>query len=81
VALKARPNRPLSSGQKRRNRQLSSVRSRVEPIFRVVKCQFGYIKTRHWGIAKNAAQVFTRIGLTNLYLKRHVLMRHRGKLG
>jgi len=74
VALKARPQRQLSSGQKRRSRKLSSVRSRVEPIFRVVKCQFGYIKTRYRGIAKNAAQVFTLIGLANLYLKRQALM-------
>ncbi|WP_086135650.1 IS5 family transposase [Methylocaldum sp. SAD2] len=74
VALKARPKRTLTSGQKRRNRKLASVRSRVEHIFRVVKCQFGYIKTRYRGIAKNAAQVFTLIGLTNLYLKRHALM-------
>ena len=74
VALKARPKRRLSSGQKRRNRKLSSVRSRVEHIFRVMKRQFGDIKTRYRGIAKNAAQVFTLIGLTNLYLKRRALM-------
>jgi len=74
VALKARPKRPLTSGQKRRNCKLSSARSRVEHIFRVMKRQFGYIKTRYRGIAKNAAQVFTLIGLTNLYLKRQALM-------
>jgi IS5 family transposase len=74
VALKARPKRQLSIGQKRRNRKLSSVRSRVEHIFRVMKRQFGYVKVRYRGIAKNAAQVFTLIGLTNLYLKRHALM-------
>lgn len=73
VALKARPKTTLSSGQKRRNRKMASVRSRVEHIFRVMKCQFGYVKTRYRGIAKNAAQVFTLIGLTNLYLKRHAL--------
>lgn len=74
VALKAAPKRPLSRGQKRRNRKMSSVRSRVEHIFRVVKRQFGYVKVRYKGLAKNAAQVFTLIGLTNLYLKRHALM-------
>jgi IS5 family transposase len=74
VALKAAPRRPLSRGQKRRNRKMSSVRSRVEHIFRVVKRQFGYTKVRYKGLAKNAVQVFTLIGLTNLYLKRHALM-------
>jgi IS5 family transposase len=74
VALKARPKRRLSNGQKRRNRKLSSVRSRVEHIFRVMKRQFGYIKTRYRGIAKNAAQVVTLIGLTNLYRKGYALM-------
>lgn len=74
VALKARPKRQLPNGQKRRNRKLSSVCSRVEHVFRVMKCQFGYIKTRYRGAAKNAAQVFTLVGLTNLSLKRHALM-------
>ena len=73
VALKARPKRTLTPGQKRRNRKMSSVRSRVEHIFRVMKRQFGYTKTRYRGIAKNAAQVFTLIGLTNLYIKRYAL--------
>jgi IS5 family transposase len=74
VALKARPKRRLGSAQKRRNRKMSSLRSRVEHLFRVMKRQFGYTKTRYRGLAKNAAQVFTLIGLTNLYLKRHALM-------
>ena len=74
VALKARPKRRLGSSQKRRNRKMSSLRSRVEHLFRVIKRQFGYHKTRYRGLAKNAAQVFTLIGLTNLYLKRHALM-------
>ncbi|QJD31208.1 IS5 family transposase [Methylococcus geothermalis] len=74
VALKARPKRRLGSAQKRRNRKMSSLRSRIEHLFRVMKRQFGYTKTRYRGLAKNAAQVFTLIGLTNLYLKRYALM-------
>jgi transposase, IS5 family len=73
VALKARPKHKLTAGHKQRNRKMSSIRSRVEHIFRVMKCQFGYRKVRYRGLAKNAAQVFTLIGLTNLYLKRHAL--------
>lgn len=43
---------------------------RVEHVFRVMKHQLGYTKVRHKGIAKNTAQVFSLIGLTNLYLAR-----------
>ena len=53
---------------------MSSIRSRVEDIFRVMKRQFGYIRVRYRGLEKNAAQVFTLIGLTNLYLKRRQLL-------
>ncbi|WP_228719894.1 IS5 family transposase [Methylococcus geothermalis] len=74
VALKARPKRRLGAAQKRRHRRMSSIRSRVEHLFRVMKRQFGYTKTRYRGLAKNAAQVLTLIGLTHLYLKRYALM-------
>jgi len=74
VALKAQPKRRLGRGQKRRNRKMSSIRSRVEHVFRVMKRQFGYTQVRYRGLAKNAAQVFTLIALTNLYLKRRQLM-------
>lgn len=74
VALKARPKERLGGGQKARNRKMSSIRSRVEHVFRVMKRQFGYTKVRYRGLEKNAAQVFTLIGLTNLYMKRRHLM-------
>lgn len=74
VALKASSKHKLTAANKRTNRAWSSVRSRVEHIFRVIKRQFGYVKVRYRGIAKNAAQVFSLIGLTNLYLARRQLM-------
>ena len=57
----------LSSSQKKRNRKNSGIRARVEHLFRIVKRQFGYTKVRYRGLAKNAAQVMTLIGLANLY--------------
>ena len=60
----------LSSAQKKRNRQNSRIRARVEHVFRVLKCQFGYRKVRYKGLKKNAAQVNTLIGLVNLYTLR-----------
>lgn len=60
----------LSASQKQRNRRNSGIRARVEHVFRIVKRQFGYTKTRYRGLAKNAAQVMTLIGLANLYALR-----------
>ncbi|CAI07435.1 Transposase, IS5 family [Aromatoleum aromaticum EbN1] len=74
VSLKASKPHPLSAANKRFNHKMSSIRARVEHVFRVIKRQFGYTKVRYKGIAKNAAQVFSLIGLTNLYLARRALM-------
>ena len=74
VQDKAKPGHALSASQKRRNRKRSRVRVRVEHVFRVIKRQFGYDKTRYRGLAKNTAQVQMLIGLTNLYLLRGRLM-------
>jgi len=43
---KRKPGKNLSSSQKQRNRKQSSVRARVEHVFRVIKNQFGFQKTR-----------------------------------
>ncbi len=48
------------------NRIIAKVRARVEHAFRVLKRQFGYIKTRYRGLAKNRAQLFTLFALGNL---------------
>jgi len=53
---------------------IAKVRSRVEHPFRVLKRQFGYIKTRYRGLAKNRAQLFSLFALGNLYLLRRKLM-------
>jgi transposase, IS5 family len=74
VALKASAQHKLTEANKRFNRKMSSIRSRVEHVFRVIKQQFGYTKVRYKGLAKNAAQVFTLIGLTNLYLARRAML-------
>ena len=68
-----KPGRQLSGSQKERNRKLGSVRAKVEHVFRVLKCQFGYRKARYRGIAKNGAQVFTLLALANIYLARRQL--------
>jgi IS5 family transposase len=74
VSLKASAQHRLTQANKRFNHRMSSIRARVEHLFRVIKRQFGYTKVRYKGITKNAAQVFSLIGLTNLYLARRALM-------
>jgi IS5 family transposase len=60
VKEKAKPGRALTQRQ----------RAKVEHVFRVLKCQFGYRKVRYRGLLKNAAQVFALLALANLYLAR-----------
>src|SRR5258705_9038488 len=68
VKEKARPGGRLTPRQRARNHRFGKVRAKVEHVFRVVKCQFGYRKVRYRGIAKNGAQVFSLLALANLYL-------------
>ncbi len=70
VKDKRKAGRVLSSAQKKRNRRHGAVRAKVEHIFRVIKCQFGYRRVRYRGLAKNAAQMFTLTALANLYTAR-----------
>lgn len=64
----------LSSTQKKNNSKSSRTRSKVEHIFRVIKCQFGYVKTRYKGLYKNEVQMFSLLALTNIYTQRKKLM-------
>ncbi len=52
------------------NRIIAMVRAKVEHPFRVIKRQFGHVKTRYRGLAKNRAQLFTLFALGNLFLMR-----------
>ncbi len=54
--------------QKRREREKSSVRAKVEHVFAVVKRQFRYRKTRYRGLIKTAAAHYFKFTLANLIL-------------
>ena len=56
----------------------AAVRSKVEHPFRVVKRQFGYVKVRYRGLAKNTAQVLTLFALSNLWMARRRLLAMAG---
>jgi len=67
-------NHPLSSSQQKWNRKFSSVRSKVEHPFGVVKCQWRFIKVRYKGLFKNTMQLFALFSLANLYRVRKTLL-------
>ena len=72
--IEAKPGCKLHDLEKQANRLIASPRAKVEHMFRIVKCQFFYRKTRLRGLAKNIAQLKTLFGLANLYLLRKKLM-------
>ena len=59
--------------QKEEHRK-ASVRAKVEHPFRVIKRQFGLVKVRFRGLAKNTAHVVTLFALSNLWMARKQLM-------
>lgn len=46
----------------------SSVRCKVEHVFRIIKCQFGYTKTRYRGLMKNENRLYAMFACANLYM-------------
>ncbi|OUM19607.1 transposase [Butyricicoccus porcorum] len=45
----------------------SSVRCKVEHVFRIIKCQFGYKKTMYHGMMKNENRLYAMFACANLY--------------
>ena len=51
----------------------AGIRAKVEHPFRVIKRQFGFVKVRYRGLAKNAAPLKTLFALSNLWMARKQL--------
>src|SRR6202035_2252688 len=60
--------------ERAKNRTKSTVRSKVEHVFGVMKLKFGFVKLRYRGLKKNATQLFAVCALVNLYLARKKLL-------
>ena len=45
----------------------SSIRSKVEHVFRIIKCQFGYKKAVYRGLKKNENRLYALFACANLY--------------
>ena len=73
VMRKAPKGSKLHPVDERINRIIARVRAKVEHPFRVIKRQFGHMKTRCRGLAKNRAHLFTLFALGNLFLVRRRL--------
>ena len=71
-----RDKRALERIEKRK----ASIRAKVEHPFRVIKRQFGLMKVRFRGLAKNTAHVITLFALSNLWMARKRLLAMRGKM-
>jgi len=52
----------------------AKIRAKVEFPFRVLKCQFGYRKTRYKGLLKNTLQIITLFALSNVFIARKTLL-------
>ena len=63
---RAYKNRPLTEADKKTNRRKSSVRSKVEHPFLILKRLWGFAKTRYRGLAKNANRAYAMLALINV---------------
>lgn len=66
-------NSPLAVMIEQVEKIKASIRAKVEHPFRVIKRQFGHVKVRYRGLAKNTAQLHTLFALANLWLVRRKL--------
>ncbi len=78
--IKAMNDGPLKTAIQELETLKARVRARVEHPFRVIKRQFGFVKVRFKGLAKNTAQVITLFALSNLWMARKQLMAMTGSL-
>jgi IS5 family transposase len=60
--------------ERAKNRTKSTVRSKVEHVFGVMKLKFGFVKVRYRGLAKNANRLFVTCALVNLFMVRKRLL-------
>ncbi len=78
--IDAMPEGKLKEQAKKVEKLKAQIRALGEHPFRVVKCQFGYVKVRFRGLAKNTAQIITLFALSNLSMARYKLLAMTGKL-
>ena len=58
--------RPLTADRKRRNREISAIRSNVERSFAIMKRWYGYHRVRYRSLTRNALQLHLMCMAMNL---------------
>lgn len=58
ILEKARINQPLTKKQKKKNKRISKIRSKVERIFAVIKKHYGFSQVRYFGLRNNASHLW-----------------------
>ncbi len=66
--------RHVDERERATNRAKSTVRSKVEHVFGVMKLKFGFVKVRYRGLNKNANRLFATCALVNLFMARRKLL-------
>ncbi len=67
-------NTPMGAIMDKLEQTKARIRAKVEHPFRVIKRQFGHVKVRYRGLAKNTAQLHTLFALSNLWMVRRTLL-------
>ena len=57
----------LSDWERYIEHRKSSIRSKVEHVFRIIKCQFGYKKVVYRGLKKNENRLYALFACADLY--------------
>ena len=74
------PDGRAKTRMRKEEHRKASIRAKVEHPFRVIKRQFGLLKVRFRGLAKNTAHVITLFALSNLWMARRQLLRMMGRV-
>jgi len=78
--IQVMPEGRAKRAAQRQEHRKASIRAKVEHPFRVIKRQFGLMKVRFRGLAKNTAHIVTLFALSNLWMARRKLLAMTGAL-
>ena len=65
---------PMGAILEKLEKTKANIRAKVEHPFRVNKRQFGYVKVKYGGLAKNTANLMTLFALSNIWMVRKRLL-------
>jgi IS5 family transposase len=78
--IKSMPEGRMKRALEAAERAKASIRAKVEHPFRVIKRQFGLVKVRFRGLAKNTGHLLTLFALSNLWMARRRLLALTGEV-